>query len=331
MELYECEDAVQVALQQRRPQHIVGIINKFLAEQHSEGKSTVPAIDFVCLDCRDDGPEGNARAFFSAPPPTVVFCANRLHSAREVEETMVHELIHAYDFTVRKMDITKSDILACSEIRSARESECYQKAKLLETVLPDVEFFKKSARWLNARCVREHAVRSTSSMFPAEAREEVDKMFDQCFTDHSPFKTSFESRRSMPPEANTKDPKVRAELYMASHGIKELFEGLGTLLLYHRPSNPREFLIQQLDEMRKAKQEQRHEPFFEENDLKVMFAAFDIKEQGFITTEQYDQALLNLGIEKPTLRLPESVSTINQALFIRSVTQEIKNASASFM
>ncbi|KAG6950217.1 hypothetical protein JG687_00014394 [Phytophthora cactorum] len=313
MELYECEDAVQAALQQRRPQHI------FLAEQHSEGKSTVPAIDFVCLDCRDDGPEGNARAFFSAPPPTVVFCANRLHSAREVEETMVHELIHAYDFTVRKMDITKSDILACSEIRSARESECYQKAKLLETVLPDVEFFKKSARWLNARCVREHAVRSTSSMFPAEAREEVDKMFDQCFTDHSPFKT------------NTKDPKVRAELYMASHGIKELFEGLGTLLLYHRPSNPREFLIQQLDEMRKAKQEQRHEPFFEENDLKVMFAAFDIKEQGFITTEQYDQALLNLGIEKPTLRLPESVSTINQALFIRSVTQEIKNASASFM
>ncbi|KAF1784988.1 cAMP-dependent protein kinase regulatory subunit, dimerization-anchoring domain [Phytophthora cactorum] len=166
---------------------------------------------------------------------------------------------------------------------------------------------------------------------------------------------------SMPPEANTKDPKVRAELYMASHGIKELFEGLGTLLLYHRPSNPREFLIQQLDEMRKAKQEQRHEPFFEENDLKVMFAAFDIKEQGFITTEQYDQgfnikqnctSLLNLGIEKPTLRLPESVSTINQALFIRSVyvqlygvciesatlislsfyrTQEIKNASASFM
>jgi hypothetical protein len=49
-----------------------------------------------------------------------------------------------------------------SEIRSARESECYQKAKLLETVLPDVEFFQKSARWLNERCVREHAVRSTS-------------------------------------------------------------------------------------------------------------------------------------------------------------------------
>lgn len=69
-------------------------------------------------------------------------------------------------------------------------------------------------------------------------------------------------------------------------------------------------------------------------------------------------ALHNLGIDNPTLRLPESASTINQALFIRSVyvpnqhpdilrvlcfnfpfllntiryrTQEIKNASASFM
>jgi hypothetical protein len=30
-------------------------------------------------------------------------------------------------------------------------------------------------------------------------------------------------------------------------------------------------------------------PFFEEHDLKAMFAAFDIKEQGFITTQQYDQ------------------------------------------
>lgn len=134
-----------------------------------------------------------------------------------------------------------------------------------------------------------------------------------------------------PPELNTKDPKVRAELYMASHGIKELFEGLGTLLLYHRPANPREFLMQQLGELRKAKQEQNPMPFFEEHDLKAMFAAFDITEQGTITPQQYDRALQNLGIDKPTLRLPESISSINQALFIRSVTQEIKNASASFM
>lgn len=31
------------------------LILQFLAQQHREGKSPVPAIDFVCLDCRDDG------------------------------------------------------------------------------------------------------------------------------------------------------------------------------------------------------------------------------------------------------------------------------------
>ncbi|OWY90213.1 hypothetical protein PHMEG_00041762 [Phytophthora megakarya] len=95
--------------------------------------------------------------------------------------------------------------------------------------------------------------------------------------------------KAPPPEINMKDPKARAELYMDSHGIKELFEGLGTLLLYHRPANPREFLAQHLDEMRKAKQEQNHVPFFDEQDLKAMFAAFDIREQGYITSVQYDQ------------------------------------------
>lgn len=48
-----------------------------------------------------------------------------------------------------------------SEIRSARESECFQKARLLQAMLPSAELFKKSAQWLDARCVREHAIRST--------------------------------------------------------------------------------------------------------------------------------------------------------------------------
>ncbi|KAF1335798.1 Metalloprotease family m76, partial [Globisporangium splendens] len=133
MEVHECDDAVHTALKQRRPKLIVDIINKvrhlricraslycslycgngadgvtrarvFLqhlveeAEQaDAAGTTKKKSIDFVCIECKNDGPEGRARAFFSAPPPTIVFCANRLHSAREVEETMVHELIHAYD------------------------------------------------------------------------------------------------------------------------------------------------------------------------------------------------------------------------------------------
>lgn len=61
-----------------------------------------------------------------------------------------------------------------------------------------------------------------------------------------------------PKGLNMKDPKVRADLYMQTHGIKELFEGMGTLLLYHRPTNPRIFLAQHLAEIQRAKQSQTH-------------------------------------------------------------------------
>ena len=60
-------------------------------------------------------------------------------------------------------------------------------------------------------------------------------------------------------EPNMKDPKERAHLYMQSHGIKELFEGLGTLLLFHRPTEPRAFIAEQLARAAacQAKQEPR--------------------------------------------------------------------------
>ncbi|GLE09843.1 hypothetical protein PINS_up021757 [Pythium insidiosum] len=130
---------------------------------------------------------------------------------------------------------------------------------------------------------------------------------------------------------NMKDPKVRANLYMQTHGIKELFDGLGTLLLFHRPDEPRAFLAQHLADLQRSKQNQSHVAFFEEQDLDAMFASFDVNDQGFITPAQYDQALKSLGIDRPTLRLPESISQITHSLFTRSMTQEIKNASASFM
>jgi hypothetical protein len=57
---------------------------------------------------------------------------------------------------------------------------------------------------------------------------------------------------------NMKDPRVRANLYMQTHGVKELFEGLATLLLFHRPADPRAFIAEHLAELQRAKQNQTH-------------------------------------------------------------------------
>jgi hypothetical protein len=59
-------------------------------------------------------------------------------------------------------------------------------------------------------------------------------------------------------DVNLNDPRVRAELYMQTHGIKELFETLGTQLLFHRPQDPRQFLIEKLNELKKNKGAKTH-------------------------------------------------------------------------
>jgi hypothetical protein len=41
-----------------------------------------------------------ARAYMEAPPMSVVLCANRLRDRDEMEEALVHELVHVYDVSV---------------------------------------------------------------------------------------------------------------------------------------------------------------------------------------------------------------------------------------
>lgn len=42
-----------------------------------------------------------ARAYMEAPPMSVVLCANRLQDRAEMEEALVHELVHVYDVSRR--------------------------------------------------------------------------------------------------------------------------------------------------------------------------------------------------------------------------------------
>jgi len=82
-------------------------------------------MEISCAICSEDGPEGAARAFVKGPNPiAIVLCANRLNTKEEVEEVLVHELMHVYDVRVRQMDLRDCMQLAHSEVRAARETEC---------------------------------------------------------------------------------------------------------------------------------------------------------------------------------------------------------------
>ena len=61
-------------------------------------KKNITTIEIECMKCGSDTrAEGGARAFVRGPEPlSIVLCSNRLSSQREVDEVLVHELVHIY-------------------------------------------------------------------------------------------------------------------------------------------------------------------------------------------------------------------------------------------
>ena len=43
------------------------------------------------------------------------------------------------------------------------------------------------------------------------------------------------------------DPRAEANAYLRSHGIKELFADLGARLMFERPKDPNQFLLEELE------------------------------------------------------------------------------------
>jgi len=74
-----------------------------LSEQNTQAP---PPVQILCSWCGDSGAEGGARAYVKGPEPlSIVLCANRLSSRKEIHEVLVHELIHVYDVKFRGFDL----------------------------------------------------------------------------------------------------------------------------------------------------------------------------------------------------------------------------------
>ncbi|XP_075994163.1 EF-hand calcium-binding domain-containing protein 10 [Genypterus blacodes] len=86
--------------------------------------------------------------------------------------------------------------------------------------------------------------------------------------------------------------------YLQRHRVFELMENLTSLLFYHRPENPKEFLIEQLEKLKVSKQSGAQGPsLFTESNLDTIFSILDPADQKYITFAQYKHALSTLGIK----------------------------------
>lgn len=96
--------------------------------------------------------------------------------------------------------------------------------------------------------------------------------------------------------ATRPDPKRDADEYIEKHNLLKLFQDLGTLLVYNRPEDPKQFLLEKLVQF---KENRGVLPFFTKTDVTAMFGMFDRTNTGTITPLQFEQALKCLDIKSP--------------------------------
>ncbi|XP_068132367.1 EF-hand calcium-binding domain-containing protein 10 [Hyperolius riggenbachi] len=122
---------------------------------------------------------------------------------------------------------------------------------------------------------------------------------------------------------------LQAEDYLRENKIMELVNNLTSLLLYHRPERPREFLITQLEKLKLARLADVEYPsLFDESNVEAVFGILDPAGQGYITGTQYIEALKTLGIDISSIPAPPEKITLE--VFKHDVRIHLKKTCATF-
>ncbi|ODN78745.1 mitochondrial inner membrane protease ATP23 [Cryptococcus amylolentus CBS 6039] len=137
-----------------------------------------PSSSIQCHPC----PENRAGGF--APEHGILLCQDRFFNKKHMEDTLAHELIHAYDHCRFKVDWGNLRHHACSEIRAANLSgDCRATRE-----------FKRGFYAFNKQhqaCVKRRAILSVlanpSCKSPEMAEKAVNEVWESCFADTRPF------------------------------------------------------------------------------------------------------------------------------------------------
>ncbi|KAJ3239184.1 Mitochondrial inner membrane protease atp23 [Chytriomyces hyalinus] len=151
---------------------------KFMLENLEKVGCPFNASHFVCMPC-----DSNRAGGFS-PDAGVVLCQNKFLNRQHMEDTITHELVHAFDHCTTNINWKSPEQHACAEIRAVNLSgECRFTRELRRGNF-------QIARHHQA-CVRRRAVLGVS-MLPGcgegtVAEDAVRVVWDKCFNDTAPF------------------------------------------------------------------------------------------------------------------------------------------------
>ncbi|RYP90401.1 hypothetical protein DL770_003485 [Monosporascus sp. CRB-9-2] len=163
----------------------------FLRQRIADLGGELDARNVVCRRCparlTEDGAVHRQSGGFS-PDHGVLVCANEIRDRRHLEDTLAHEMVHAWDHLRWKVDWAGDKDLrhaACTEIRASMLSgECRWSR----------EAFTRGNWTLTQQfqdCVRKRAVQSVMARprckDDVQAVKVVNQVWDSCFSDTRPF------------------------------------------------------------------------------------------------------------------------------------------------
>ncbi|KAF3967043.1 hypothetical protein CMV_008911 [Castanea mollissima] len=166
----ECQSMIQRSL--RTP------MVKFLRE-HLEKSGCVLGDKFIkAVHCNKQISGGYVRG------EGIMVCSNHMNIQDEVNQVVIHELIHAYDdCRAGNLDWANCAHHACSEIRAGHLSgDCHYKRELLRGYM--------KLRGHEQDCVRRRVMKSVIAnpyCSEAAAKDAMEAVWDVCYNDTQPF------------------------------------------------------------------------------------------------------------------------------------------------
>ncbi|XP_047982489.1 mitochondrial inner membrane protease ATP23-like isoform X2 [Salvia hispanica] len=151
---------------------------KFLMEKLEESGCGIEKNFIKATHCVEDCSGGFTRG------SGIVVCHNHLQFQDQVEQVMIHELIHAYDdCRSANLDWDNCAHHACSEIRASHLSgNCHYKYELLRGYV--------KMRGHEPECVKRRAMQSVTAnpnCSEVAAKEAIEAVWSTCYNDTKPF------------------------------------------------------------------------------------------------------------------------------------------------
>ncbi|XP_064633223.1 EF-hand calcium-binding domain-containing protein 10-like [Lineus longissimus] len=120
--------------------------------------------------------------------------------------------------------------------------------------------------------------------------------------------------------------------YLKKHKVLDLFNNLTSQLIYARPENPKQYLIERLELLNTAKSANIDPPcLFDESNITSVFGMLDPTGRGSITLRQYREALQTLGIDHFDQHpAGGDVDKIQLETFVREAKHGLARVSATY-